>query len=238
MQSSKPQIGKDSIKIRIFNWQKDWRALLQLIYESWFFEDSPLVGSISAANFGLHYISQATTCLVAENSEGKLVGLLALDNKIDSPALTANMWHYRQCHLLQYWSLAMLYFIPKARKSRLFNELFAVNYGRLRRMAPNTEWPELILLIVSPHAKRQGIGRKLIAAGEEDLRQQGFSHYYLLTDSSCDYKFYERLKMKRVVDVAMDFTLRHIEDFDHYLSSYLRCYVYEQEIANTMAKQA
>lgn len=238
MQSSKPQVGKESLKIRAFDWQQDWRALLQLIYESWFFEDSPKVGSISAANFGLHYIAQATTCLVAENSEGKLVGLLALDNKVDRPALAAEPWHYRQCRLLQRWSLGMLYLMPQAKVSRLFNDLFAGNYGRLRRMAPHQDWPEFILLIVSPHAKRQGIGRKLVAAGEEDLRQQGFSHYYLLTDSSCDYKFYDRLGMECVVDVAMDFTLRHIKDFDHYLCSYLRCYVYEQAIAAPMAKRA
>ena len=78
-----------------------------------------------------------------------------------------------------------------------------------------------------------GIGRKLTEAGEAALRQQGFGHYYLLTDSSCDYQFYDRLQMERVVDVAMDFTLSHIEGYDHYLNSYLRCYVYEQDLSRT-----
>ena len=66
----------------------------------------------------------------------------------------------------------------------------------------------------------------------------GFQHYYLLTDSSCDYQFYDRLQMERVVDVAMDFTLSHIEGYDHYLNSYLRCYVYEQDLLRTAPASA
>lgn len=230
MQSSKPQVGNNNLKIRAFDWHQDWRALLQLIYESWFFEDSPSVGIISAAQFGLHYIAQATNCLVAQNAQGKLVGLLAINNKVDRPALAKQPWAYKQCHLLERASLCLLYLMPKAKVSRLFNDLFAGNYKRLRRMYEHAAWPEFTLLIVSPHAKRQGIGRKLTAAGEQLLKQQGFEHYYLLTDSSCDYQFYDRQGMKRVVDVSMDFTLRHIKDFDHYLCSYLHCYVYEQDL--------
>lgn len=221
------------IHIREFNWQQDWRDLLQLIYDSWFFDDPPLIGYMSAAQFGLHYISQATTCLVAENDEGKMMGLLSLDNKVDAPIIERSKWSSWQCNSLERLALCGLYLFPKAKISRLFNAMFINNYHKLRKLAPHAQWPEFVLLIVSPHAKRMGIGRKLTEAGEAALRQQGFGHYYLLTDSSCDYQFYDRLQMERVVDVAMDFTLSHIEGYDHYLNSYLRCYVYEQDLSRT-----
>ena len=221
------------IHIREFNWQHDWRDLLQLIYDSWFFDDPPLIGYMSAAQFGLHYISQATTCLVAENDEGKMMGLLSLDNKVDAPIIERSKWSSWQCNSLERLALCGLYLFPKAKISRLFNAMFINNYHKLRKLAPHAQWPEFVLLIVSPHAKRMGIG-----AGEAALRQQGFGHYYLLTDSSCDYQFYDRLQMERVVDVAMDFTLSHIEGYDHYLNSYLRCYVYEQDLLRTAPASA
>lgn len=218
------------VRIRPFDWQRDWRPLLSIIYESWFFEDPPLVGYISAARFGLHYISKATDCMVAEGKDGEMLGFLAYDNKSAQPYLKATGKGAWQCAAMEYLSHIGLYVLPKAQVSRLFSDLFEINYDKLRRMAPHPTWPEFVLLIVSPHAKRMGIGRKLIAAGEAQLKSQGYSQYYLLTDSSCDYQFYDRLKMQRVVDVAMDFTLRHIQNYDYYLNTYLRCYIYERTL--------
>lgn len=215
------------IKIRPFVWKSDYKALLQIVYDSWFFEDSPLIGHLSAARFTLHSVLQGTTCLVAESSSGQVMGFLALDNKVDKPQLKASTFEYLQCEALEKFAFCSLYLLPKAKISRLFSDLFEINYKKLRRLAPHPDWPEFVLLIVSPHAKRMGIGRKLIAAGEEALKKQSFKNYYLLTDSSCDYQFYERLKMRRVVDVAMDFTLRHIENYNYYLNTYLHCYIYE-----------
>ena len=232
-------VPTNEVVLRDFDWAQDWRGILKILYDSWFFEDKPLIGYCGAANFALHYLAHATNIVVATAKDGEMLGLLSLDNKVDSPVIArTNRFHAWQCAALERGASLLMYLLPQAETPRLFSGLFAANYQKLRRLAPHTQWPEFTLLIVSPNAKRKGVGRKLVARGEEILRTQGYDHYYLLTDSSCDYKFYDRLHMSRVVDVAMSFSITHVPHYDYYLNSFLHCFVYEKDLRSPLALPA
>ena len=229
-------VPTNEVVLRDFDWAQDWRGILKILYDSWFFEDKPLIGYCGAAHFALHYLAHATNIVVATAKDGEMLGLLSLDNKVDSPVIArTNRFHAWQCAALERGASILMYLLPQAETPRLFSGLFAANYQKLRRLAPHAQWPEFSLLIVSPNAKRKGVGRKLVARGEDILRTQGYDHYYLLTDSSCDYKFYDRLQMTRVVDVAMSFNITHVPHYDYYLNSFLHCFVYEKDLQAPVA---
>lgn len=218
------------IRIRPFKWSKDFNQILQVAREVWFADKSHVVSTLNTVNFMLHYMNQATTLLVAVDSSDRLMGILGLTNKVDRPEFRKNRFICCRARFYEHAAKALLYFWPGALNSRLFNELFFANYDRLRKMVPDLSAPEFLVMIVNPESKGMGVGRKLVVAGEEILRNQGFKSYYLLTDSSCDYGFYDHLGMTRAVDVNMSFSIRHVPEYDHYLNCFLRGLVYTQDL--------
>ncbi len=222
------------IKVRAFEWERDFRDCVRIVYQVWFADcDSKSVGMLSATQFMLHYLVQGTSIFVAcDAASDKALGLLVLTNKKHKPLLRQHLLRTVQTWALEKSALCLLYLMPKAKTTRLFSGLFFDNYAKLRKMVPaeTLKCPEFLLMIVSPEAQRRGVGRALVHAGETDLRIQGFSRYYLLTDSSCDYQFYERIGMQKDVDVSMSFNIPHVPDYDHYLNYFLHCLVYEQDL--------
>ncbi|MCH3942942.1 MAG: GNAT family N-acetyltransferase [Atopobiaceae bacterium] len=53
------------------------------------------------------------------------------------------------------------------------------------------------LLVVDRDAQGSGIGRRLFNDGLSYLRWCGATHYYLITDDSCDWSFYEHEGLER-----------------------------------------
>lgn len=62
---------------------------------------------------------------------------------------------------------------------------------------------ELELFVVGPAARGHGSGSALVAAFEHALAQTGATSYWLQTDSTCTWEWYERHGYIRVADVAL-----------------------------------
>ncbi|MBW3094269.1 GNAT family N-acetyltransferase [Bifidobacterium sp. 64T4] len=56
---------------------------------------------------------------------------------------------------------------------------------------------EIVLFIVSPEMRGQGVGRRLFDHMLDHFRAIGVNGYFLFTDSSCDVGFYEHNGLKR-----------------------------------------
>jgi GNAT superfamily N-acetyltransferase len=56
----------------------------------------------------------------------------------------------------------------------------------------------LSLLVVSPDARGLGLGRRLVDAAGDYLRRQGATTLHLVTDTTCDWPFYEHLGLERL----------------------------------------
>lgn len=220
------------IVIRPFEWQRDWRAVMEMVYEVWFADsESKLVGHLSACNFLIHYLRQGTTLLVACEGD-TMLGIMAYTNQHDAPLLSAA--HSRkvalQAMVLEHLCKVGMYLLPKGTVPRLFNEKYFACYQRMRALVPTPGAPEMLLLLVSQKAQGKGIGRKLMGAAEEDMRAQSLSSYYLLTDSSCNWHFYEIMGMTKALDVMMNFGIPHVNGYDHYLNMYLHALVYTRQL--------
>lgn len=222
------------IKIREFKWSKDFKRISKIVQEVWFF-DAPTktIGYLNAVNFMLHYLNQATHIVVTVDDEDNAIGILGLTTKIEKPVFRQNRFICCRARAMEFLSKLALYFWPKALVSRLFNGIFFDNYQRLRKMVPNPQDPEFLVMIVDPKIKGKGLGRALVQAGEDILASKGFEQYYLLTDSSCDVGFYDRLEMTKVLDVSLCFDIKHEPEYDHYLVGFLRGLIYTRKIQST-----
>ncbi|MCI1665870.1 MAG: GNAT family N-acetyltransferase [Atopobiaceae bacterium] len=58
----------------------------------------------------------------------------------------------------------------------------------------------LILLAVSPQAKGLGLGRRLFESGTGYLHEVGAPTAHLITDTTCDWPFYEHLGLSRLAE--------------------------------------
>jgi len=56
---------------------------------------------------------------------------------------------------------------------------------------------EVALFVICPRAKGLGIGSQLYYRFLKSLKAHDIQHYYLFTDTSCNYKFYELKGLKR-----------------------------------------
>ncbi len=261
-------------RIRAFDWDKDIKEAIRIIYDVWFFDiENPLVGHMCSNYFLMHYLRQSTFLMAAVDDNDKLIGFLGLTDKCSKrefPLVGHMCSNYFLMHYLRQstflmaavddndkligflgltdkcskrefakckWldfkaavfekiSLVGMYVLPGSKTPRLFDGLFFSNYDKLRKMVPNKDAPEFLVLIADPNARGMGVGKTLMIEGEQYLKQAGFKSYYLITDSSCDYGFYDKFGMDRVVDVSMSFNINHVEDYDHYLNCFLRGMVY------------
>ena len=59
---------------------------------------------------------------------------------------------------------------------------------------------QLKLLIVSPEARGMGMGKRLIQAVADHVREIGRDGFFLLTDDACDVGFYEHLGLCRQLE--------------------------------------
>ncbi len=66
-------------------------------------------------------------------------------------------------------------------------------YQALLKQSDVTTKDEVVLFITSPHHQGKGLGKKLMTAYQSDLKKQGKVSFYLFTDTSCNFGFYDHL---------------------------------------------
>nr|WP_294566081.1 GNAT family N-acetyltransferase [uncultured Succinatimonas sp.] len=77
--------------------------------------------------------------------------------------------------------------------------LYAYNYAKLQQDYPTEKYDaEIVLLIIDPKLQGKGLGKKLIDFAIKKVRKEGAQNVFLLTDTSCNYKFYDLLMFKKV----------------------------------------
>lgn len=155
----------------------------------------------------LHYLEQSTWSNVAVTAEGDLAGI-TLARVVGQPTM------FPQAREEFLRTRALLLADPRgAATVTMFEDGFFVREGILEEDSDvtATTQAELELFMVNPDARGAGVGgalwRQLLAA----LRSMGVRAFFLHTDSSCDFGFYDHKGLSRVVErLAAD----HPEDAD------------------------
>ena len=88
---------------------------------------------------------------------------------------------------------------PQCKEGLKVHDLYTYNYTKLQQVYPTNKYDaEIVLLIIDSKLQGKGLGRKLIDFAIEKERKEKSQNVFLLTDTSCNYKFYDALKFKQV----------------------------------------
>lgn len=60
--------------------------------------------------------------------------------------------------------------------------------------------PRILLLVVSAEARGHGLGKRLLEKALDHFRRHGAERYWLVTDTDCDWPFYEHLGLSRMAE--------------------------------------
>lgn len=75
--------------------------------------------------------------------------------------------------------------------------------GQQTRCAPRralANQPRVLLLVVGEAARGHGLGRRLLARARDHFSRHGAERYWLVTDTDCDWPFYEHLGLERLAE--------------------------------------
>lgn len=190
----------------------DHAALIELLRRAWYDRYEPNVGRLMAEADWESCLARATQALVAVTRDDTAAGqstrgterplgvILGRVDVLDSrPLLNRHRRHRLRL-------LARLPFVRhgfKGLAELLGIELIDALLLRGAKRAGHHYAAEVVLFIVDPESQGLGLGGRLFDALMAYLRDHGAERYFLFTDTSCNYGFYEHRGLKRVSELAL-----------------------------------
>ena len=124
-------------------------------------------------------------------------------------------------HRLRQARLALPMLASGAGRNGLCEQLGILHADRtLTRTVGKTYQAEIALFLVSPEAKGHGVGGRLFAHMLDRFHALGIRQYFLFTDTTCDYGFYEHKGLQRAG--VRNLALAHGEQ--------LQCFLYQGRV--------
>ena len=143
----------------------------------------------------------STYRMVAEE-DGRLLGL-----SLGRPAGTApaDAAHWRA--VMEHAQKLMCAGTPQARAAAEYEASLPGMQARLKEIAGTrmSQDNEYTLFFVSPEARGKGVGSALVRRWEETLRGLGQASYYLFTDTTCTYEWYDAHGYERIAELHHTF---------------------------------
>lgn len=180
------------MNIQLREYQKqDFKPLEDIIRETWNYDQfcSPETASTLARVFLSSCLTNHTFSRVALE-DGKPVGIILANN-------TAKHRCPLDLKLQQVRALLSLFLSREGRQvSKIFGNVCVIDKELLSESGQN--YPaELALFAVSSSCRGKGIGKILFQSVLEYLKEEKIHEFYLFTDTSCNYGFYEHQGMTR-----------------------------------------
>lgn len=212
----------DTVRIRRMT-RSDYPQLVELVRRTWY-ADTDADGQETPDNAQDHGVAlylaaidaqdclaRATHAAVAER-DGQIIGVILGS---DSARVTRTQ---RTRHRLCQIRLALPLLASPAGRSGLMEQLAILQADRTLVRAVGKTYPvEIALFLVAPESKGLGVGGRLFAHMLGTFREHGIHEYFLFTDTSCDYGFYEHKGLRRMAAEHIDSA--HGEQLD--------CFLYE-----------
>ncbi len=191
------------MQIELRKYQKqDFNALETIIRETWHYDDfsSPKTAMKLARVFLSSCLTNYTFSRVAV-MDGNVVGIILANNTAKHKCFLSN-------RLLQIKSILSLYSSKEGRNvSKIFGSVNGIDKQLLNEN--NKVYPaELVLFAVSSSCRGKGIGKLLFQSALDYMKQEKLKEFYLFTDTSCNYGFYEHQGMKRRLEKEYIFNIK------------------------------
>ena len=180
------------MKIELREYQKqDFKALETIIRETWHYDD--FSNSKTAIKLAKVFLSSCLTNYTFSRVaivDGNVVGIILVNNIAKHKCQFSN-------RLLQIKSILSLYISKEGRNvSKIFGSVNGIDKQLLNEN--NKIYPaELALFAVSSSCRGKGIGKMLFQSALDYVKQEKLKEFYLFTDTSCNYGFYEHQGMIR-----------------------------------------
>lgn len=170
---------------------QDFDTLLDIIRKTWHYDEfnTPKTAKKLAAVFLSSCLTNYTFSRVAL-IDGKVVGIILLNHIEKHHCPLRN-------RLRQIRSLFSLYLSKEGRKAmKIFGSVNGIDKLLLKEL--DRSYPaELALFAVSDSCRGKGIGKALFQEALNYAQKQQLETFYLFTDTSCNYGFYEHQGMIR-----------------------------------------
>lgn len=171
--------------------KQDFKTLENIIRETWKYDEfsSPKTASKLARVFFSSCLTNYTFSRVA------------LDNGVPVGIILAKNIARHKCPLKlkiqQLKAVISLFLSKEGRKvSKIFGNVNGID-KQLLQDCGKTYSAELALFAVSSSCRGKGIGKVLFQSVLEYMKEQKINEFYLFTDTSCNYGFYENQGMIR-----------------------------------------
>ncbi len=186
----------------------------ELNYKAWYEDEDidDLESKKAQANIDLRdMLAQGTYAMVATDDE-KVVGIAIAQSNYSDNTLP----------ILKTRANDDAYKIAKGSgKSRndytWYYELETAAYEKLLAGREEEFDGELVLLITSDAYRGQGIGKKLLEEMELYFKTEGVKKYFLKTDDSCNYNFYDRYGLEKLGEISAREANNSDTDYNLYL---------------------
>lgn len=180
----------EEIKIRAFQ-KQDIPYLEEIVRKTWKYDRfaSEKTAKRLAKVFLASCLTNQTFIRVAALGERSVGVIMAKDSKSHRCPLG-----YR---LRQIWQIFRLMITKEGRQvSSIFRSVNDIDQILLQERKKAYQG-ELAFFAIGAECRGKGIGAKLFAEVRDYMRQQGVENYYLYTDTSCNFGFYEHMGMQR-----------------------------------------
>lgn len=171
--------------------KEDFTILQDIIKKTWHYNDfsSPKIAQKLAKVFLSSCLTNYTYSRVALD-HGKPVGIILVNNKAKHRCLF-------NLKVQQISAIISLYLSKEGRKvSKIFENVDRIDKELLKEC--KLKYPaELALFAVDSSCRGKGIGKQLFQSAIEYMKEQKLDTFYLFTDTSCNYGFYEYQGMIR-----------------------------------------
>lgn len=191
------------MQITLREYQKqDFTALENIIRETWHYDD--FSDQKTASKLAKVFLSSCLTNYTFSK-------VAVLDGNVVSIILAKNVEKHRcpfSNRLLQIKSILSLYSSKEGRKvSKIFSSVSGIDKQLLNEN--NKKYlAELALFAVSSSCRGKGIGKMLFHSALEYMKQEKLKEFYLFTDTSCNYGFYEHQGMTRRLEKKHIFNIK------------------------------
>ena len=191
------------MQIELREYQKqDFKALETIIKETWHYDDfsSPKIAIKLAKVFLSSCLTNYTFSRVAV-VDGTVVGIIMVNNIAKHKCPLSN-------RLLQIKSILSLLSSKEGRKiSKIFSNINGID-KQLLNENNKIYLAELALFVVSSSCRGKGIEKMLFQSVLKYMKQEKLKEFYLFTDTSCNYGFYEHQGMKRRLEKKHIFNIK------------------------------
>ena len=209
-----------TMQIELREYQKqDFKALETIIRETWHYDDFST--SKTAVKLARVFLSSCLTHYTFSRVavvDGNVAGIILANNITKHKCPLSN-------RLLQIKSILSLYSSKEGRNvSKIFGNVNGIDKQLLNEN--NKTYPaELALFAVSSSCRGKGIGKMLFQSALNYMKQEKLKEFYLFTDTSCNYGFYEHQGMKRRLEKKHVFNIKGQQ-------AVMNFFIYDYQLSN------